>query len=82
MNKLELQERQQQEWERYKMSSVLRSTLNDEEEVVHEIKCGTCNGISEEGELHLRECFDNGHEPVCYECMNGRGSDPEQFEDR
>ena len=38
--------------------------------------------ISEEGELHLRECFDNGHEPVCYECMNGRGSDPEEFEER
>ena len=53
LNKLERQERQQQEWERYKMSSVLRSTLNDEEEVVHEIKCGTCNGISEEGELHF-----------------------------
>ena len=72
----------EEEWERYKMSSVLRSTLNDEEEVVHEIKCGTCNGISEEGELQLRECFDNGHEPVCYICMNGRGSDPEEFEDR
>ena len=72
----------EEEWERYKMSSVLRSTLNDEEEVVHEIKCGTCNGISEENELHLRECFYNGHEPVCYICMNGRGSDPEEFEDR
>ena len=82
MNKLERQERQQQEWKRYKLYSILDWKFDDEGTKVYEIKCRMCNGLRDIVESHLRECFDLGDEPVCYECMFGRGSDPEQFEDR
>lgn len=74
--------RQIDEWSLYHSVHAKNTVKDDEGEILYKINCGMCNGQNEITKLHLRECFDLGHEPVCYECMNGRGSDPEEFEER